>query len=381
MNEQYYHPDLVRFAFVFGIVVSVLYYERRQLTTGGIAVPGYLAFTLFQPLIAPAVLAAALVSYLVVEKGLARLALLADPTKFSLTVLVSAGVHFLADFALVALYAVEASSPLLRGIGYIVPGLVAHDFSRHGVAATVANIGAATAVVAAALVAVVVAFPETSRLTASPSPDAFAVDLAFLPLVVFVGLIAWLGIVRLQNLRCGGFLGGAYLTILLPQPVDLLRFLAAALATMLVVRVLLAPAAILFGRRLFAAHMLVGACLSWALFRFVELRATGDYTISVTTPSLAVLDLLLTGLLASDMERAGVGPTLFGAFLSVAFTLTGTLLLLGAIGHQPVEFLAPLFVLLLAGSAVMTIRPERLDALGERLGSRRARDGESRDAR
>lgn len=366
---QYYHAELARFAFVLGIVVSLLFYERRHLTTGGIAVPGYLAFGIFQPLIVPGVFLAALMSHLVVHRGLARIIIISKAAKFSLTILMSAGIHLLLDAALITFASVEVSSPLLRGIGYVVPGLIAHDFSRHGIWNTSFNIGIASSLVALALITIVSIFPELARLEVSPVMDPFPVALAYLPLLIFLSLIAWLGIVRVHGLRCGGFLGGAYFTVLVMQPEELIRFAAAAFMTLIIVRVFLDPIAILFGRRRFAAFMLIGACLSWAAFRVSELYFAGQ-TISAITPSLAVVGVLLTGLLASDMDRVGIGWTLLGTWLSVAFTLTGTLLAVEIATFQRASVAGPLLILFLTGSALMATRPEHLRKLGFVLSGR-----------
>jgi poly-gamma-glutamate biosynthesis protein PgsC/CapC len=376
MNAQYYHPDLVRFAFVLGIVVSLAFYERKHLTTGGIAVPGYLAFTMFQPLIAVALFAVALVTYGVVHRGLARAVVLPSGVKFSLTILVSAGLHLGLDAFLVTYGSVDASSPFLRGIGYVVPGLVAHDFSRHGVPRTLVNIGQATAVVAVAVLAALVLNPDISRLGTSPVRDAFPIDLAFLPLMVFLGLIAWLGVVRLHGLRCGGFLGGSYLTLLVLQPMELIRFLAVAVFTLVIVRVFLDPVAILFGRRRFAAYMLIGAILSWGAAKVSEGYFDG-HTISVVTPSLAVVGVLLAGLLANDMDRVGVGRTLLGSLFSVSFTLTGTLMMLEVATHQRTEVIAPLLIMFLIGSVFLAMPVKRMRRLVEKVSSIKSKGAQS----
>ncbi|WGH77985.1 poly-gamma-glutamate biosynthesis protein PgsC/CapC [Jannaschia ovalis] len=359
---QYYHPDLVRFAFVLGITVSILFYERRHLTTGGIAVPGYLAFAIFQPIVLPAVFLVALASYLAIHKGLARLTILPASAKFSLTIVCSSAIHLALDATLIAQMGVQDSSPFLRGVGYVVPGLIAHDFSRHGIAKTTVNIGLTTAVVTVAVVALIFVFPDLGRLETSPVMDVFPVDLVFLPLLVFLSLIAWLGLVRLHGLRCGGFLGGAFLTLMILQPVELLRFAIAAGMTLLIVRMVLDPVCILFGRRRFAAHMLVGACLSWVTFRVSELYFAGE-TISAITPSLSVLGVLLTGLIAHDADQAGIGRVALGVFLSISFTLTGTLLLIEAVTRQRLEVVAPLLVIFALGAAVLALRPAHLRAL------------------
>jgi len=356
MTEQSYHPELVRFAFVIGVVVSVLFYERFQLTTGGIAAPGYLAFGLFEPLILPGLFMVAFATHAIVHRGLAHLALMPAAGQFSLLILVSAMLHFLLELLLIRYAGFTPSSQVLRGIGYVIPGLVAHDFARHGIARTIGSVSITTLVVALALAVVLLALPETGRLRTSPVEDRMAIALQHMPMLILISLIAWLGLVRQHDLRCGGFLGGAYLSLLVIQPSELARFATAIFATLFIVKYLLPRVTILFGRRRFAAHLLVGACLYWAIVRLSELHFSGE-TVSVVTPSLAVVGILLTGLLSRDMDVAGVMRTLLGSALSVSFSLAGTLLLVETLTHQRLHVAAPLLTILLAGGLLMATSP------------------------
>lgn len=359
MTEQFYHPELIRFAFVLGVVVSILFYERFQLTTGGIAAPGYLAFALFDPLILPGVFLVALASHAVVHRGLAHIVLLPAAAQFSLLILVSAMLHFVLDIVFVHYAGLNPSSQLLRGIGYVIPGLVAHDFARHGIARTIGSVSVTSLVVAAALVVVVLLLPETAQLRTSPAVDSITVALPYMPMLILISLIAWLGLVRQHDLRCGGFLGGAYLALLVLQPAELVRFAIAACATLGIVKYPLSRVTILFGRRRFAAHLLVGACMNWTLVRISELYLDGA-TVSVVTPSLAVLGVLLTGLLSSDIDVAGLTRTLLGSALSVGFSLAGTLLLIETLTHQRPHIAVPLLGVLLTGGLLMAIPPDYL---------------------
>lgn len=359
MTEQYYHPELIRFAFVLGVVVSILFYERFQLTTGGIAAPGYLAFTLFDPLILPGVFIVALATHAIVHRGLARLVLLPPAAQFSLLILGSALLHFLLDLLFVSYAGINPSAQLLRGIGYIIPGLVAHDFARHGIAQTIGSVSVTSLVVAAALIVVLMILPETARLRTSPVADTITVALPYMPLLILISLIGWLGLVRQHDLRCGGFLGGAYLALLVLQPAELARFSIAAFATLCIVKYVLPRVTILFGRRRFAAHLLIGACTNWTLIRISELYFSGP-TVSVVTPSLAVLGVLLTGLLSSDIDVAGLPRTLLGTALSVGFSLAGTLLLVETLTHQRPQIGLSLLGVLLVGGILMAIPPDTL---------------------
>jgi poly-gamma-glutamate biosynthesis protein PgsC/CapC len=359
MTEQYYNPELVRFAFVLGIVVSILFYERFQLTTGGIAAPGYLAFGLFDPLVLPGVFLTAFLSYFTVHQGLAKFILLPRAAQFSLLILMSAALHLALDFLLISFTEIGASSQLLRGIGYIIPGLVAHDFARHGVGRTITAVTITSAVVASALLVVLILMPQTAQLRTSPVAETVTLALAYLPVLIFVSLIAWLGLVRLHGLRCGGFLGGAYLTLLVLQPSELARFIVTAFATLLIVKYILPKVTILFGQRRFASHMLVGSCLNWTFIRISEVHLNGE-TLAVVTPSLAVLGVLLTGLLSNDMDTGGLKRTFLGVVLSVAFSLSGTLFLVESLTHQRPSVALPLLAILLIGGGLMSIPPERI---------------------
>lgn len=336
-----FHPELVRFAFVLGIVVSIAFYDRDQVTTGGIAVPGYLAFTIFLPLVAPAVLALSLITWALVYKVIAARLIMSGSARFSLTILISAGLHFVVDAGLELADLAEPTSPLLRGIGYVVPGLIAHDFTRHGIGRSVANITATTSIVAAALAAAVMLRPELSMLYTSPVQDVFPFHLDFTPMVVFLSLIAWLGIARYRDWRSGGFLGAAYMTLLVMQPVELALFWGMAILTLLIVKFVIEPLAIIFGRRKLAAHLLVGASLSWFSFRVREIYFE-DHTLSVATPSITVIGVLLTGLLANDIDRVGFVRTLAGSATSVVFSLIVTLLLLELVYYGRPWIAAPL---------------------------------------
>lgn len=359
MGAEYFHPELIRFAFVIGVGVSILFYDQRYLTTGGIAVPAYLSFTIFFPFLAPLVFAIALATYLIVHVLVPKLIILSAGAKFSLLVLVSSSFHLFLDAALLGFSTSGEEFTLLRGIGYIVPGLIAHDFSRHGIGKTAWNIALTSLIVAFALLIAVSLLPDLSRFYPSRGVGVYPVDLRLLPLVVFLSLIAWMGLSRFRNYRCGGFLGGAFLSLLVLQPMELAMFVLTAGVTVLVVRFFIEPHAIIFGRRKFAAHLLVGACLAWA---FNDLRewVLGDTTLSVLTPSLSVISVLLTGLMASDFDRVGVTRTAAGMIISVIFTLSGTLLVAELLTHQRAEIALPFMVFSAAIAAILLIeRPKR----------------------
>ena len=64
VHDYLFSSEIVRFAFVFGICVSMMLYERLHLTTGSIVVPGYIAVFLVYPMVVVATFVNALLSLL-----------------------------------------------------------------------------------------------------------------------------------------------------------------------------------------------------------------------------------------------------------------------------------------------------------------------------
>ena len=89
MHDYLLSTEVIRFAFVFGVAVSMLMYARRHLTTGSIVVPGYIAVFIVYPLIIVATFVNAALSYLAVNKVLRRWFLLYGRTKFTVLALIS----------------------------------------------------------------------------------------------------------------------------------------------------------------------------------------------------------------------------------------------------------------------------------------------------
>lgn len=354
MTPEFLHPELVRFAFVLGVVISIKFYDERHLTTGGIAVPAYLGFAVFFPLLAPLVIVIALITFAVVHVILPRFLILSAAAKFSLLVVVSSGIHLILDALFLGAVSMDDNEALLRGLGYVVPGLIAHDFSRHGIQMTLRNVLMTSVIVATAIAVLSYLAPEFGRFYPSKDYALYPVTLQAMPMLVFLSLIAWVGLTRFCHFRCGGFLGGAFMTLLILQPMELAVFAVTAAATILTVKYGVEPYTILFGRRKFAAHILVGAILSWMVF-IVREAVFLSYTISTVTPSLAVVGVLLTGLLASDLERVGIYRTGIGVLGSVAFTLAGTLLVVEALTYGLGGYVLPLFVLVLVMLLAATI--------------------------
>ncbi len=129
-----------------GLVVSLLLSEFVGLSAGGLITPAYLALLLDQPWRLAGTLAAAGVAFGAYQ-GLSGHLILYGRRRFVAMVLLG----------IAANWALQAAAPSMAAtlavpvgtIGYVLPGLIANDFERQGILATVAML--ITATVAAAL--------------------------------------------------------------------------------------------------------------------------------------------------------------------------------------------------------------------------------------
>src|SRR4029079_6848579 len=144
--------EVVRFAFMFGVAVSMLLYERRHLTTGSIVVPRYIATFIAMPFTIIATFLNALICYWLINKVLRRWILLYGRTKFTLLASTSILIQTLMlKFSPVGSWLWEKDFKLLVGVGYVVPALIAHDMGRQGIKKTVKSVMLSGLIVAAAI--------------------------------------------------------------------------------------------------------------------------------------------------------------------------------------------------------------------------------------
>lgn len=119
-------------AIFIGILVGFIYYELFGFTPGGVVVPGYIALYFFEP---GRIAATLMVSFLT----LGVLALLSNwmflfgRRAFMAAVIVGFLLRWGVDVAVTSLQDVGIE---LRVIGYIIPGLIAHEFRRQGIVHT-----------------------------------------------------------------------------------------------------------------------------------------------------------------------------------------------------------------------------------------------------
>ena len=119
-----------------GLVLALLYAEATGISPGGLVVPGYIALYLDQPLRVLGTIAVAGLCVLAF-KLCSRYLILFGRRRFVLMILLGA---VLAQSWSLVLPHVSRGSLELRGIGWVIPGLLASNLERQKPAATLASL-------------------------------------------------------------------------------------------------------------------------------------------------------------------------------------------------------------------------------------------------
>lgn len=316
MHEYFFVPEVARVALVVGVVVSILFYERVQLTTGGAIVPAYLSMFLPAPISIVTTLGVAYLTYYVVSVLIAKKRILYGRRKFEAEILV--GLVFVSVTTVIAGY-LSSWDPLLLGlggVGMLIPGVLAHDMFRQGPRKTLVAVAATTAIVA------LVVFLFASLLAISPAGSASEVPpfderTGYARELLLVGAVAsvMMGLFTFARLglRSGGFISGAYLALVLPRPLDLLFAAGVGIAVWLTVTRLIMPRLLVFGRRKLSTMVLVGAVIAWSVELLVIDVSGGRY---VPWSGFTLMTLMIPALLANDAQRQGLEKTVWGAAIA-----------------------------------------------------------------
>lgn len=317
MNEYLYSPDVVRVTIVTGVIVSMLFYERVQLTTGGAIVPAYLALGLVAPVTVGLTVLAGYATWAIVNKGIAKRRILYGRRKFEVEMLVGLVLVTLLLVARLLLGQLSEAALLLTSIGFLVPGIIAHDMFRQGPRKTTLAIGATTLVLATFLYVYVSLLPLTGADVAPRQVLASVLGYDRRLILVAVAVSVLLGMLVFDRigLRTGGFITAAYLAFLLPRWADLAFLAGVAVVTWFVVAKLLMPRLLLFGRRKLSTMVLFGALIGWTAELVLRWWTDGLYE---PGRGLTVMTLMIPALLANDAQRQGWEKTGWGLGIATA---------------------------------------------------------------
>jgi gamma-polyglutamate biosynthesis protein CapC len=125
---------------IIGVVLSLLYAEKVGVVPAGLIVPGYMGLVFDQPIFVASVLLISFLTYLIVTKGVARVTILYGRRKFAAMLTVGIALKLVFDyFAPMTFPYLPFEMQEFRGIGIIVPGLIANTIQKQGFVPTVGS--------------------------------------------------------------------------------------------------------------------------------------------------------------------------------------------------------------------------------------------------
>jgi poly-gamma-glutamate biosynthesis protein PgsC/CapC len=333
--------ELARLTIILGIVVSTIIYKRSGLTLGGVIVCGYLALFVNQPAHILATLAIAYITNQVVYKILQTRFMLNGRSLFEVEILVGLvfQVLWIILIRLAGFYDVNLA--FLYGIGFVLPGVIAHDMGRQGPKNTLGSIALGVSIVALIiypLSAVEELLPglliHTSSPLLRPQPYEYAYPIQLLPFGIIVSVIIDLSAYSKFRMRSGGFVTAAYLALFIVRPFDLVFLIVASLLTFIFVQILTFRFVLAFGRTKLGIMILAGMVISWVLEIAIINLTQGQF---VPWSGFVIIMPTIAALIANDFAREGPYPTFVTtsvASLGVWLAMQGMLFVLYQAGLE-----------------------------------------------
>lgn len=130
------------FSLIIGVILSLIFVEKMGVLPAGLVVPGYLALVFDQPVFLASIFLVSFLTYFIVAHGLSRVVILYGRRKFAAMLIVGILLKLVFDnfYPVVPFEMLE-----LRGMGVIVPGLIANTLQKQGFLPTVTSTFALTA--------------------------------------------------------------------------------------------------------------------------------------------------------------------------------------------------------------------------------------------
>ena len=123
--------------FLIGLIVGFLFYEFVGISPGGVIAPAYLALFVNQPMKIVMTIIISVLVYLIIVFFSTRL-IIYGRRKFLIAVLLSFFIKYL------VVYAIQPASVINldpQSIGYIIPGLIAHEMGKQKPVPTLLSLG------------------------------------------------------------------------------------------------------------------------------------------------------------------------------------------------------------------------------------------------
>lgn len=128
--------NTLQIALAIGVTLSLIFSEIFGVSPSGMVVPGYLALLYDQPIFLIATIAIAILTYFIVTQGLSRIMILYGRRKFVAMMLVAMILNMVFNILFPYL---PIDGLQIRGIGAIVPGLIANTSHKQGWVYTIAS--------------------------------------------------------------------------------------------------------------------------------------------------------------------------------------------------------------------------------------------------
>jgi poly-gamma-glutamate biosynthesis protein PgsC/CapC len=123
-------------ALTLGVILSLIFSEKTGIIPAGLVVPGYLGLIFDQPVFLMMVLIISLLTYVIVTYGISRFVILYGKRKFAAMLVVGISLKLIFDY----FYPIMPFEIYeFRGIGVIVPGLIANTIQKQGLVVTLGS--------------------------------------------------------------------------------------------------------------------------------------------------------------------------------------------------------------------------------------------------
>jgi poly-gamma-glutamate biosynthesis protein PgsC/CapC len=327
MHDYLWDAELARLAVVLGVIIGLLIYQRTGLTFGGVIVPGYLASFMTRPTHIAATLLCGILTNLFINKVILKRRILYGRQLFETEILVAVIFQSIWTGVMTLLGQMTPELLLFTGVGFVVPGVIAHDIRRQGVKRTVFSslLGAVTVFLVVELVAGLRdILPNFDAMIPSPltrsQPYGYSFPIDWLPIAIVFGIVASMFVFKKFKVRPSGFVISAYLAILVARPLTLVFVLAAAIVTYLLVTRGVARVGMIFGRAKLGSMVLVGVVVAWGMEIAAQYLSGGTFLLWSGFKSIMPM---IVALIANEFERQGPLPTLTATSISTGLTLAG----------------------------------------------------------
>ncbi len=121
--------EFIRVAFIVGILLGFYFATKYKISSGGIIVPGYIAYLISKPSTIPLIFVISILTYIIMEYFYKKYMIIYGRKKFMLNVITGALFSFFIDAYLREINSGLIELPL---IGMVTPGIIANEFERGG---------------------------------------------------------------------------------------------------------------------------------------------------------------------------------------------------------------------------------------------------------